>query len=466
MVSRPGPKGVFLLGSLHEFRRDPLGFCTRVAREYGDIVFFRMGPLRCVQINRPEWIQELLTKDAPRTHKSVDFKELESMLGKGLVTSEDELWRRERRLIQPAFHADRIRVYEGTMVERVQAMLESWRDGQELELSAAMSRVTLQIVGQTLFGSDMDDDARVMAESITAFMDRFEQFMTSWLPLPVTWPLPGNRAARRAVRELDRVVHRMVAERRAAGPGDDLLWWLLQARDERGAIDEQQLRDELVTLLLAGHETTSLALSWTLLLLSENREVEARLVEELARVLGGRPPTGEDVPALEYTRQVVEEGLRLRPPVWGIGRKALEDLELDGHGIRKGTQIFFVQWVTHRDPRFFVDPERFDPERWSEERRQAIPACACFPFGAGPRKCIGTHFAMLEAVLLLASIVQRFHVHVLPGSIELQPAVTLRPKTGIQARLEARAQAVRPQPVGSKGGVRPLGRDRADGSSG
>lgn len=441
MANKPGPRGVPVLGSLPDFRRDPLGFCTRLARDHGDIAFFRIGPMRCVQVNHPEWIQELLTRDAPRLHKSWDFKEMEFVLGKGLVTSEDELWRRERRLIQPAFHNDRIQVYEKTMVERVQAMLDSWEDGTELELSSAMSRVTLDIVGRALFGADMNDSARVMATSITAFMDRFEKLMTGWLPLPIAWPLPGNRAAHRAVRELDRVVESMVQRRRDAGPGDDLLWWLLEARDERGAIDNRQMRDELVTLLLAGHETTALALAWTLLLLSRNPEVEEKLVEELDRVLDGRPPASGDAGQLAYTRQVVEEGLRLRPPVWGIGREALEDIELRGHVIKKGTQIFIMQWVLHQDARYFHEPQRFDPDRWAPERRESIPAHASMPFGAGPRKCIGTHFAMLEATLLLASIVQRFHVEVLPGKVELQPAVTLRPKNGIPARVEARAAA-------------------------
>ncbi len=438
MTNRPGPKGVPLLGSLPDFRRDPLGFCTQLARDFGDIAFFRIGPVRCVQVNHPELIHQLLTREASNLHKSWDFKEMEFVLGKGLVTSEDELWRRQRRLIQPAFHRDRIQVYEKTMVERTQAMLDGWHHGAELELSGAMSRVTLDIVGRALFGADVNKDARVMAESITAFMDRFEKLMTGWLPLPIAWPLPGNRAAHRAVRDLDRVVESMVKRRKAQGAGDDLLWWLLEARDERGAIDNRQLRDELVTLLLAGHETTALALSWTLLLLSQNPAVEQKLVGELERVLAGRRPEGRDVDQLVYTRQVVEEGLRLRPPVWGIGREALSDIEIGGHVIEKGTQIFIMQWVLHRDPRFFPDPERFDPDRWSPERRESVPPNASLPFGAGPRKCIGTHFAMLELVLILASIVQRFHVEVLPGEIELQPAVTLRPKNGIPARIEMR----------------------------
>ncbi len=434
----PGPKGVPLLGSLPDFRRDPLGFCTRLAREHGDIAFFHLGPMRCVQVSHPDLIQELLTKHAPQLHKSWDFREMEFVLGKGLVTSEDELWRRERRLIQPAFHSDRIRVYENTMVERAAAMLDGWKNGDRLELSAAMSKVTLDIVGRALFGADMKNDTRVMAESITAFMDRFEKLMTSWVPLPIKWPLPGNRAARRAVRELDRIVESMIARRKSAGEGDDLLWWLLEAHDEQGAIDARQLRDELVTLLLAGHETTALALTWTLLLLSENPEVESKLVDELDR-LQGRRPTGSDLTELVYTKQVVEEGMRLRPPVWGIGREALEDFELGGHVIAKRSQILILQWVLHQDPRFFPEPERFDPDRWSPERRESIPPHASMPFGAGPRKCIGTHFAMLEAILLLASIVQRFHVEVIPTKIELQPAVTLRPKRGIHAGVQARA---------------------------
>ncbi len=434
----PGPRGVPLLGSLPAFRRDPLGFCTRLARDHGDVAFFRIGPFRCVQVNRPEWIQRILTRETPRLHKSWDFKELELVMGKGLLTSEDELWKRERRLIQPAFHNERIRVYAQTMVERVEAMLDRWKDGAGIDLPAEMSRVTLEIVGRALFGAEMEADAAAMSSSIDAFMDRFEEMMTSWLPLPVAWPLPRNRSAQRAARRIDDIVYGMLARRKAAPRGDDLLSWLLDARDDEGAIDDPQIRDELVTLLLAGHETTSLALTWTLHLLSENPDAERTLVEEIARVLGGRAPGAADESRLVYTRQVIEEGMRLRPPAWGIGREALADIDLDGHVIRKGTQIFLTQWVTHQDPRFFPEPQRFDPDRWSPGRRGSIPRYAYFPFGGGPRACIGMHFAMLEAVLLLACIVQRFHVEA-PGPVELQPAVTLRPKNGVRARVTLRA---------------------------
>lgn len=439
---RPGPKGVFLLGSLPAFRRDPLEFCTGLARDYGDLAFFRLGPIQCVQVNRPEWIQHLLTKEAGRMHKSWDYRELAFVLGEGLVTSEGDLWKRQRRLIQPAFHNDRIRTYAKTMVERAGVMLEGWRDGQELELSSAMSQVTLEIVGRALFGADVADDAKVISEAITVFMDRFEALMTSWVPLPVAWPLPGNRRALAAIRRMDEVVYRMVRERRASSArGDDLLSWLIEARDEQGALDDKQLRDELVTLLLAGHETTSLALTWTLMLLSENPDVERRLARHLDEVLRGRAPQPGDEPNLGFTRQVVEEGMRLRPPVWGAGREALEDIALGEFVIPKGTQIFFTQWVTHHDPRFFPNPEHFDPDRWSADERESIPRYAYFPFGGGPRVCVGMNFAMMEATLLLAAIVQRFHVEVLPGqTIELQPAVTLRPKNGIRVKLESRTR--------------------------
>ena len=263
-------------------------------------------------------------------------------------------------------------------------MLDGWHHGDELELSAAMSGVTLDIVGRALFGADTSEDAVVMSEAITAFMDRFEKLMTSWIPLPIAWPLPGNRGAHRAVRQLDRIVESMVTRRKADGPGDDLLWWLLEARDERGAVDHRQLRDELVTLLLAGHETTALALSWTLLLLSRTPEAERKLVDELTTVLDGHPPSGDDVPRLVYTKQVVEESMRLRPPVWAIGREALADIELGGQVIDKGTQIFIMQWVVHQDPRFFPIPSASTPI--AGRPRAATPSLRTRAFRSAPAR--------------------------------------------------------------------------------
>lgn len=438
--ARPGPGGVPLLGSLPALRRDMLGFLERLGEDHGDLAFFRIGPIRCLLVNHPEHIHRLLARETARLRKSWDTRELTVALGQGLLTSEGELWKRERRLIQPAFHNERVRGYGATMVERAEAMLDRWHDGARLDIHREMSHVTLDIAARTLFGTDLESDAAIIGEALDVVMNRFADVLTGWVPIPLSWPTPANLRARRAVGRIDEIVYRMVQQRRATEErGDDLLSWLLEASDAQGKIDDAQLRDELVTLLLAGHETTALALSWTLMLLSRHPEVEARLVEELQEVLEGVPPTASAERQLGYTRQVVEESMRLYPPAWGIGREPTEEIELDGHTIEKGTQIFLVQWVTHRDPRFFPEPDRFDPDRWSPDRRKSVPRHAYFPFGGGPRVCIGMHFAMLEATLVLATVLQRYSVRLLPEHpIELQPAVTLRPKHGILATVHRR----------------------------
>lgn len=440
-VRKPGPKGLPLLGSLSAFQRDPLAFCTALQREHGDIAFFELGPVPVVQVSRPEWIAQLFVKEAPRLHKSKDFRELAYMLGEGLITSEDALWKHQRKLVQPGFHNDRVRAYGATMLACGHAMLERWHDGAELQLMAAMNALTLDVVGRALFGADMGAAAQPIARATAAFMDRFEAILTGWLPMSIAWPWPANWPAQRAVRRLDDVIAGLVRERRARPQrsADDLLGWLLEAQDERGALDDRQLRDELVTLMMAGHETTALALTWTLLLLGENPDIERKLVAEIDAALGGRPVEAGDMERLGYVRQVLEEGMRLRPPVWLVGREALTDIALGEHVIPKGTQILLTHWVAHHDPRVFPEPDRFDPDRFSPERRESIPRYAYFPFGAGPRRCIGANFAMLESTLLLAAIVQRFHLERVPGqTVALQPAVTLRPRSDIRVRLRAR----------------------------
>jgi cytochrome P450 len=430
-----------LLGSAPAMRRDMLGFLEGLARDYGELAYFRLGPIRCVLVNRPEWIGRLLTKDNAHMRKPWDLRELSVALGQGLLTSEGELWKRQRHLIQPAFRNERIRSYAATMTERAQAMLDGWRDGQSLDVEEEMSRVTLDIAARTLFGTDVRRDADVIREGLGVVMDEFVASVMGWVPIPPSWPTPGNLRSRRAVRRIDEVIYRMVDARRAkAERGDDLLSWLLEAAEQgEGELTDKQLRDELITLLMAGHETTALALSWTLVLLAQNPEIERKLLDELQQVLGDRRPAAGDEASLPYTRQVVEEGMRLYPPAWAIGREASCDLDLDGHPIPKGTQIYFAQWVTHRDARFFPEPLRFDPDRWSPGRRKDIPRFAYFPFGGGPRVCIGMHFAMLEATLVLASIVQRYRVELDPEHpVELQPAITLRPKHGLRATVRAR----------------------------
>lgn len=421
-----------------ELRRDMLGFFTRCAREYGDVCAMRFFHLRSVLVSHPELIEQVLVTQNDRMRKAWDVRHLRMALGDGLLTSEGEPWRRHRTLIQPAFHAEQIRRYAAVMAARAAETAESWREGATLDLHAEMMRLTLAIVAEALFGLEIAPYVERVERALDAIMREFERMMTGYVPGPLRWVTPAHWRARRRVRHLDEALTAIVAHRRAgAGAGGahggDLLGALLAARDERGQrLTDREVRDELVTLLMAGHETTALALSWSLYLLARHPEADARLTAELRAVLGERLPGPEDQARLVYTRQVIREALRLYPPAWGIGRETREEVELGGYLIPRGTQIFLIPWVTHRDPRFFPEPERFRPERWSSEA--ALPRYAYFPFGGGPRHCIGSGFAMTEATLLLAVIARRWRFELVRDHpIELQPAVTLRPRYGIRA---------------------------------
>jgi cytochrome P450 len=436
----PGPRGTLLLGSLSEFRRDMLGFMTRCAREYGDMSGFRLAHLRVCLVNDPALIEQVLVQERDRVRKPWDLRELEFALGKGLLTSEGELWKRQRRLIQPAFTHERIRSYGAIMVRRAEAMVASWKDGEVRDLHADMARVTLEIVCEALFGVDISTEADRIGEALELVMHQFERMFTSAIPLPLWFPTPGNLRARRAIRRMDEVVYGMVSKRRTSGEErDDLLGRLLAAQDADGTkMTDRQLRDELLTLIAAGHETTALTLGWSLYLLARHPEVEARVAADLEAL--GAPPSIEDVAKLASTQQVVQESLRLYPPAWGIARENLEPIDLGGYHLERGTQIWLINWVTQRDPRFFEEPDAFRPERFAPERASRIPKYAYFPFAGGPRSCVGMHFALLEATLVLACVLRSFRVELVPEHpIELQPSVTLRPRYGIRARVFQRA---------------------------
>ena len=432
----PGPRGHPLIGSLPEFRRDILGFLTQCAREYGDVVAFRVFHIRCCLVNHPDLIEQVLVREQDRTIKNWDARQLKVALGDGLLTNEGDAWRGQRRLIQPAFHNDAIRRYAEIMVRNTGRMLASWRDGEVRDLQADLMAVTLEIVAEALFGVDLAPQSRLIGPALGDVMEWFERVFTGGLPLPLWIPTPANLKMRRAIGRFDALVSSFIRQRRASPVhGSDLLTSLLAATDEAGAgMTDRQLRDEVMTLLLAGHETTALALSWALYLVGQHPEVEAKLMGEIDTVLGDRVPTADDVFRLGYARQVMQEAMRLYPPAWGIGREARAPIELGDFVVHPGTQIFLVQWVTHRDPRFFPEPERFLPERWEPEAERRIPKYAYFPFGGGPRYCVGSNFAMMETVLLLTMMVQRFRFRLqAPRAVQLQAAVTLRPRHGIRA---------------------------------
>jgi cytochrome P450 len=443
LANPPGPKGRFLLGSLIEVSRDWLGFYTNCADEYGDVVRVHLAHVPVYLLVHPCDIETVLVTNAAKFTKSEDYRALARVLGRGLLTSEGDFWKRQRGLIQPAFHRQSILGYAEVMTRAAGRMLDSWKERGERNIHEDLMRVTLQIVGQCLYGAEVTDAAERVGHAMEVVTGRF--LVNASLAMLFRFDIPVRFAIQewRAIRELNEIIGGIIRERRSSGqPREDLLDMLLRARDADGnPMSDAQLRDEVMTLFLAGHETTAIALSWACYLVAQNPNIEAKLVEELQAVLGGRVPTPEDLPRLRYTEMVIKEAMRLYPAVWGIGRRAIGDCELGGYRVPAGSNIFILQWRTQRDSRFFPDPERFDPERWREDpvRSGKIPRFAYFPFGGGPRVCVGASFAMMEATLLLAMIQQRFHLEIVAGHpIELFASVTLRPKYGIRVKPQRR----------------------------
>ena len=430
----PGPRGHLLVGNLLQCLRDPLGFLTRCARKYGDVVRLRAPGLTFYQLNHPEHIEHVL-----RTHhrdfiKWKPLRDTAPLFGQGLLTSEGEHWRQQRRLATPSFQSRQVQTYAGTMVEYTTRMLDGWQPGATRTISKDMTGLTLAILVRTLFDVDLGGEGRAMGPILAGVLDYYGDPVNSLL-LPSWLPTPSALRFRRSVRHLDALIGRLIDERRARPEeGQELLSRLLAARDEDGrGMSDRQLRDELVTLAFAGHKTTAAALTYCFYLLAQAPEAEARLAAELRAVLGGRPPTAADVPNLPFTEWVVKEALRLYPPSWGIGREALDDTEIAGYFVPRGTQLLLVQWVVQRDPRWFDRPDTFRPERWEKDLEARLPRCAYFPFGDGPRVCIGGRFAMLEAVLVLATVCQRYRLALVPGQkFRLVPSITLWPRPGIK----------------------------------
>jgi cytochrome P450 len=426
-----------------EFNRDQLGFYVRCAREYGDVVPVRLGPRRGLLVYHPDAIEEVLITRARDFVKTPGIRLLRRLLGDGLFVSEGDLWLRQRRLMQPAFHRQRIAAYGEVMASYAMRRAASWHDGVVMDIHPEMMAITREVVAKTLFDADVSDEARVIGEASHFLAEYFGKRFGSLLQLVPSWvPTPANLRLRRAVRGLDEIVYRMIADRRrTSGDRVDLLSILLQAQDadDGSRMTDRQVRDEVITLFLAGHETTAVALSWTWYLLGQHPEVDARLADELRVVLGGRPPTVADLPALRYTEMIVTESMRLYPPAYGIARQAVKPTEVAGQPMRVGAFVIMPTWVVHRDVRWFDKPEEFRPERWDGDAARRLHRFACFPFGGGPRQCIGSTFAMMEAILVLATIAQRFRLPLVPGqNVIPAPYITLRPEPGIRVRVEGR----------------------------
>jgi cytochrome P450 len=457
----PGPEGRFGLRNVVRVARDQLGELRDLVDRHGDVAHIRILGREFFVVSHPDDLEAVFVKHA-RVMLRDDYNVmLQRVLGQGLLTSDGDLWKRQRKLMAQAFVPRRIQTYGEAMVRVAAAALAPWRDGQVVNLHQEISRVTMEVVADVLFGAGIEP--RDVA-TVSASMEVVNQYLSgsaeALLKVPGWVPTPLNVALNRAVKRIDELVYRIIANRRSGQPREDLLGTLLAAQDEDGSrMTDQQLRDEVITLFLAGHETTALALAHALYLLSKHPDVERRLHAELTSVLGDRLPTSDDVRALPYTDRVLKEVMRLYPPAWTAGRQAGEDVEVGGYVLPKGAQILLSQWIVHRDPRWFPNPEGFDPDRWLPERTKDLPRYAYFPFGGGPRVCIGNHFAMMEATLLLAVILQRYRIELLPGQrLELKASVTLRQAgPGLRVRLAARparraadrdASASLPQPAG------------------
>ena len=428
-------------------RRDPLAFLTRVAREHGDVARFRMGPVELHLLNRPEWIRDVLVTRAASFHKGRGLERAKRLLGEGLLTSEDPVHLRQRRMMQPAFHAQRIAGYAGAMAALADRSTERWSAGQVRDVALEMTRLTLAIVGRTLFDADVESEADEIGAALTTALGLFGRtFTLPYFELLDRLPLPMNRRFDRAKARIDATIARLIAERRRAPGGADLLSLLVSASDtegDGGGMTDAQVRDEAITIFLAGHETTANALAWTWYLLARNPDAEARLHAEVDAVLGGRSPTAADLPRLPWTEMVLAESMRLFPPAWIIGRRAIEPQEIGGFDVPRGSIVVVSQWVTHRDPRWFPDPERFDPERFRASAKEARPRFAYFPFGGGPRVCIGEGFAWMEGILVLAAIARRWRLRLAPDQdIVPAPSITLRPRDGIRMVLERRGSGL------------------------
>ena len=439
----PGPRGLPLVGNVPDFRRDTLGFLVRSASRHGDVSLYRLGRDRVWLLSHPDFVKDVLVTHQHSFAKGKGIQWAKLFLGEGLLTSEGEFHTRQRRLAQPAFHRQRIAGYARAMTEHAVRCRDRLAAGRVIDVHAEMMSLTLAVAARTLFDADVGTEAPEIAESLGVILGHFPRFAIPFAGAVQRLPLPSNARFRRAVAALDCIVYRIVAERRAEGRDrGDLLSMLLVAQDEEGdggGMTDRQLRDEVMTILLAGHETTANALTWTWHLLAQNPDAEALLHAEVDRALGGRTPAFDDFAALGHVERVFAEAMRLYPPAWGIGRRALAPYAVGGYVVPAGGLVAMSPYVVHRDPRWWPDPLRFDPDRFLPEARAGRPRFAYFPFGGGARQCIGESFAWMEGVLVIATLAQRFRFRAVPGArVEPQALITLRPRHGLPMRVEGR----------------------------
>jgi cytochrome P450 len=445
----PGPRGLPVVGTSFMASSDSTRTLMRWARDYGDVVYYRFFNLHVYVLFHPQHVEQVLLGKTGNFVKGITSRANPELFGNGLLTSDGDFWRRQRKLSNPAFHRESLARYADITVEEAARLMDGWSNGENRNIHNDMMNVTLRVVLRSLFGSELGESMRVIEPALDIIMLSSSGFHSIAFYLGI--PTPTRKRHFLAVQTLNEVVYALIvrgrekleAEERSAQAGGtkDLLTLLLTARDDDGnSMSDQQLRDEVITLLLAGHETTALNLSWAWYLLAQHPDVEEKLHAELDGVLGGRSPSASDLPKLPYTDKVIRETLRLYPPAWRVFRRTEQPFQVGDYLLPAGSNIVLSQWVTQRDPRWFSEPERFQPDRWSEEAVATLPRFAYFPFGGGPRVCIGAGFAMMEATLLLATIAQQFRMRLAPNQrIKPLASITLRPKDGIHVELRERA---------------------------
>ena len=441
-AAAPGPRSSLAGLLIYRPGRDPLDFFSGLARTYGDIVGFRMNGEQMFLVSDPALIRDVLVTHNKNFHKGRGLERAKRVLGEGLLTSEGAAHLRQRRLMQPAFHRDRIAGYGDTMVGYAEQMRRGWTNGATLDIAREMNRLTLSIVGKTLFDADVASQAVEVGEALTGVMESFWMLMLPFADLLERLPVPTLRRARLRRARLDAIIYRMIADRRASGRDHgDLLSMLLAAQDEEdgSGMTDVQVRDEAMTIFLAGHETTANALTWLWYLLGDAPEVEEKLHAEIDAVLQGRLPAMGDLASLPYVERVVTEAMRLYPPAWLLGRRALAEYPLGPYVAPPRSIVLMSPYIVQRDARYYTDPDTFNPDRWTPALRAALPKFAYFPFGGGPRQCIGESFASMELILLVATIAQQWRLRLVPGHpVVRQPLITLRAKHGMRMTVEQR----------------------------
>lgn len=440
-----GPKGLPISGNLLAFRRNPLQFLRQAAQDHGEVAHIRFGPSRHMYLlTNPDHIREVLVTKPKYFRKGKGLQVARATVGDGILTSEGEKHMRQRRLMQPAFHRERIANYGQVMVRQAVELMDGWKDGEVRDIHHDMMKVTLAIITETMFGKGIKDGADKIGHAIDVGLNYIANKASSIIDIPLSIPTRRNREFAESNETLDKIIYGIIEERRNSSEEghNDLLAMLLAARDEddgKGMTDEQ-VRDELMTIFVAGHETTANTMSWIFYLLATHPEEKQKLEQELGSVLGERLPAVEDIPHLAYTNQIVHETLRMYPAAWMINREVAETVEIGGRIYQPGETLMMSQYVMHRNPRYYENPDEFQPERFAGDLLKRIPSFAYFPFGGGPRICIGNNFALMEAALLLATIAQRYRMSLAqPNQVVWpQPLVTLRPKNGLPMRLEKR----------------------------